>query len=468
MKKHIENGLKDVYRQVPPSVALRLAGVIRGLVSIRDYGPAYRKTLSQIRQTEFGSREQLTMMQLELLREVVGQAWTLCPGYRCHWEAHGFEPSQLKSLDDIQRIPFITKSMLRDNFELFSVPAKGGTRKLITTSGSGGIPLRLYYDRVNEAKEAAFIHDLWSRRGFQPGMRTLTIRGASVTGGYKENPYAELSLYGELLLSAYHIGPETASHYAAAIYEFRPECIQAYPSALALLSRVFLSQNFLIKMPGLKCIILASEKLYERDAKAIQAVFPTRIVHFYGMTELAALGGPCEINNEFHLYPQYGIAEVLKNDGSAAGEGEFGELVGTSFLMRQTPIIRYRTADIVRKSTDRCDGCGREYPLISEVIGRSSEYIYTEDNAQVPFSMAIGSIHDSTFEGIRRFQFVQQKAGELIFQYEASNQWPEGRLRELEKLLRQKIGHRLSLTGAQVEAIACGPNGKYSFFKSML
>lgn len=467
MKDWVRMVLGATVRRAPAVGAQLITGAAKAIIARRDLGATYKSVRAHIRRTEYAADEEIRALQLKKCRDIVYYAWEHCPGYREYWRSYGFAPEQLQSYSDIQRIPEISKEQIRDNLPRFSSNEKGKC-KYITTSGSTGIPLGLYLDRAAESTELAFLHNMWEQRAFSPVSRSVIIRGAIVEGGFQGNPYAELTLFGDLLLSAYHITRETAHLYLDTIKRFNPDSIQAYPSALAQLTTACIETGLSIEKHDIQVIILASEKLYDRDKKYLKQFWQAPLVHFYGMTEKAILAGPCRSSDVFHVYPQYGLAEVIKEDGSEASEDEMGHLIGTSFFMRQTPFIRYRTGDLAVKGNSYCPDCRRHYPLLKDIIGRNAEMIITADHHKIPFSMAIGSIHNKLFQGMDQFQFTQVTAGELLCTYVSRGEISAWQKKAIGADLKGKVSEHLQLDFQQVSVIPKNASGKYNFFKNEL
>jgi len=467
MKEWITMMLGTIVRKTPAVGAQFISGAAKALIARRDLGATYHSVRASIRNTQYGTAEGIRALQLKKVKDIVHYAWEHCPGYREHWNRYGFAPEQLQTYSDIRRIPEVSKQQIRDNLEKFSSNEKKSC-KYITTSGSTGIPLGLYLDRVAESVELAFLHDMWEQKGFRPVKPSVIIRGARVQGSFRGNPYAQLTLFGDLLLSAYHITRETAHLYLAAIKKFNPGYIQAYPSALTQLTKKCLQAGISIEKHEIQAIILASEKLYDRDKEDLQQFWQVPLIHFYGMTEKVILAGPCQSRDLFHVYPQYGLAEVIKEDGSEATEDEMGSLVGTSFFMKSTLFIRYRTGDLAVKGKNYCPDCKRHYLLLKEIIGRNAELIITKHHHKIPFSMAIGSIHNKLFHGMDQFQFTQDTVGKLTCKYVSPEEIPAWQQQAIEEDIRGKVGEHLELGFQQVPVIPKSASGKVNFFKNEL
>lgn len=464
MKKELTSLLAAVIRRAPAELAQALAARAKAVVARRDLGAAYQAARQEICCTEWLTASERQAFELRKMKRIVLFAWDHCQGYREHWQKHGFSPEKLRKPDDVRRIPEVTKELLRDNIDKFSARSDC---KYITTSGSTGIPLGFYLDRQAEATELAFLHHIWEQRGFRPDGRSVIIRGSAVQGGYNGSSCAELTIFGDLLLSAYKITRESAPEYIEAINSFRPQCIQAYPSALAELTKVCIDVGLEVNTP-VSCIILASEKLYESDRQLLKGFWRVPLVHYYGMTEKAALAGPCRTSDLFHVYPQYGLVEVLKEDGSEAGDGETGQIVATSFFMQATPFIRYRPGDLAVSGSDRCPECNRHYRLLREIVGRSGEFIQTGDGRKLPFSMAIGSIHDSLLTHVEQFQFRHPAPGKLVCAYVSRGAMPERQKQAIIAEIIAKVGEGVQVSFEQVAAISKSVNGKHNFFMSGL
>ena len=459
---------KTIENKLPSRLQQALAIVAQtGSAGRRMCGP-YRQVRQLLRNTERFSAEQFRALQLQELRKIVAFTWSSSAGYREHWSAHGFHPNQLQEWDDIRRIPFVTKEMIRDNREAFSTNWRLARRCRVSTSGSTGIPFAFYSSWRNDDIEWAFIHDMWSRRGHRTAWRRVALRGGMPVRGWRGLPHAELALNGELVLSPFHVNPTTIEEYARALELFQPHVIHAYPSILGRLTEELVRAGRVVSVPSLRCLMLGSEFLYDWQEQMFRSYWQKPIMHWYGMSERAILAGRCEHSDRLHIYPQYGLTEFIRADGELANEGEQGELVGTSFFMQHTPFIRYRTRDFAVRGPQRCPQCQRNYPLIETVEGRASEMIVGHGERQTSATSVISAVHDDLFLGAETFEFVQERPGEVLMNYVARADLPEPQRNKIEQHYRERLGGDFSVRFQRLPAIMISGAGKHLFFRSKL
>lgn len=436
------DALKTVAAVVPPS-----------LRQGRGYWQ-WRRFLSE---SQYWPRERIEAWQLQKLRTIVRFAYENTEGYRELYRNAGVHPDNIRSLQDIHRLPFTTKQLFQDNLEAFSV--LGGSRKYGTTGGSTGIPFGFYITRRQITIEAAFVHTDWIRAGWRLGMRTAVLRGGFV--GSVENLWMYDSFRRELNLSSYQLTEQTAPRYIQALKEFNICVLQAYPSSLSLLC------DLLTEPLPLKLVLLGSENIYDWELEKAECLFPQTKFHgWYGHAEMAIYAPWCEHQRKYHLWPYYGLTEILRQDESTAPEGEEGELVGTSFHNFTTPLIRYRTMDRATVGAAACTGCGRAFQLLDRIAGRSHEVIVTGTGRFI--SMTAINMHDSIFDPVRQFQFLQEQPGRVIFRYVPKRPLTVMQVQSIRQGLMHKLGSDMELSLVAVDRIERTRAGKFCFLDQRL
>jgi phenylacetate-CoA ligase len=371
-----------------------------------EYYVRWRHFLSD---SESWNREQIAAYQLNEFRRVVSAVYKRAPGYRRLYEAAGVRPELIKTLADISCLPFVTKEMIRDDLEGFSIDLPD--RTCTATSGSTGIPLRIYRDSIAFAKELASKAHQYARLGWVEGDAQFCLRGYRIEAvdGIEFRPE-----FNELRCSAYHLTPEFMERYRRAAEKHRPDWIKCYPSAGYVFAR-FLRDSHR-HFPPVKGVLCASEELYDFQKKMLREVFDARVFSHYGHYELAALAGYCEFEDVYHVLPQYGYVELIGDDGRPVTEpGERGEIVATSFVNRATPCVRYRTQDYAVFKSWGCSACGRSYQVWERIDGRLQEFLVARTGQYVPLTGVV--FPDRVFDHVASFQFVQKGNGRAVFQF---------------------------------------------------
>ena len=425
----------------------------------RDYFK-YKYFLKLIKNTEFLNTEELQKFQLKHLKDVVKYSWRNIRGYRELWEEGNFSPDKLKTLEDINLIPFLTKKLLRDNIDKFT---NMRIKKKITTTtgGSTGISLRFYIDLKNNPNQQAFIIDMWSRRYNQVTRKTkqTVLRGRKIKGIYNYDPSNGLTL------SSYDINKDNVQKYIILIEKYKTPIFQAYPSAIYLMAKIIKDNNLTLSH-RFNLITLGSEPLYDFQKELLIEIFNASISHWYGQAERVVLAGNCEYSDRFHIYPQYGITEILDKNNKPVKEGEVGEIIGTSFWNYATPFIRYKTRDFAEFGTSFCEKCGRNYQLLNRIEGRLQEYLISKHENIVPCTGY--SYLMKRFSNVIDSQFYQEKKGILIIKIVIKGKYTEKDHKEILLALNNMYKKDFDYKIEYVDKIPRTESGKLRFLEQKL
>ncbi len=451
--------LSQLFRQIPEARRQRLKQFAAFVPHSWRLPRTYRFWRRFLETAQYWPEDQIREWQLKHLRIIVHHAFTQTEGYRELYQRAGLRSADdLRCLDDVRHLPFTSKETFRDNLAHFSVAAEKG--RYVTTGGSTGIPFGFRETYEASSLESAFMHTGWVWAGWRLGMVNAVLRGGYVGS---ENSVARYDSYmRELSLSSYFLTRKSLPRYLQAIRKHRIQVLQAYPSSLNLLCDLMKDQRLEGQLV-LKLVLLGSENVYPWQLQKFQSNFPgTRFFSWYGHCEKAVLAPWCEGTTELHSWPFYGLTEVVHPDGGPVAEGLEGEIVGTSFHQTLTPFIRYRTLDHAVRGPGRCVHCGRSFPLLMKVLGRSQEVIVTCSGRFI--SMTAVNMHDEIFDGIRQFQFMQAQPGMVTFNYvpkaEAITPAEETKIRSG---LLTKLGEDMTLVLNPVKEISRTKAGKFRF-----
>jgi len=436
-------------------IKVRAASVGNGRVHADLTNPHYRAWLRFLEESESWTAAQIAEYQLEQLKKVALHAYKNCGAYSSIFDQERIAPADLRSLDDFERVPFVTKEDLRDRLEEFSCPWPD--RKYVTTGGSTGIPFGFYWDDVAFRRELASKAHQYHRIGWKEGDRQLVLRGLPI-----QNPdhTSYVPEFEELRCSSYHLTPADMETFYVRALEYRPKWLRCYPSSGHIFAR-FLDERGL-KIPSIEGVLCASENLYEFQRRLLQKVFGEKVFSHYGHYELAVLAGYCECVSAYHVLPQYGYAELLDSQGKRVrAPGEIGEIVATSFLMYATPMIRYRTRDYAVFKSNACAECGRPYEVWDRIEGRLQEFVVTGTGRLI--SMTALNMHDGTFDCVRQFQFHQTEQGRITLNYVPRSECSDSSLALLRSRVLQKLGRDVTLRLRPVEEIPLTARGKHRF-----
>jgi len=319
-------------------------------------------------------RDGLKKVQGERLRETVGRAYFNVPYYRHRMQETGIGPESIGIIDDIVKLPFTTKSDLRDNypFGLFAVPMSEIVR-VHASSGTTGKPTVVGYTR----------HDIatWS----EVMARTLTGAGAT------RNDFIQIA-YGYGLFTGglgLHYGGEkigasvipisggNTARQIQLMHDFGSTVLACTPSYALYLAEAIGESGIKRESLKLRVGVFGAEPWTENMRKEIESKLKILAIDIYGLSEVIGPGVASECPqqdglhiNEDHFYPEIIDPETLQ----PLPEGKIGELVFTTITKEGLPLIRYRTRDLTRLSYGKCK-CGRTLVRMDKCLGRSDDML---------------------------------------------------------------------------------------------
>jgi len=312
---------------------------------------------------EIASRETLTRLQTERVREQVRHAYK-SPFYRRKLDEAGVKPTQIRTLDDIHKLPFTTKDELKQSQldhplwgDFLAVPFEECLRVHMTSATTGRA--LAFLDTPEDWH--GFYHS-YARALYAFGVRKSDVVMAAFSYGpwigYWSGFYAAQDL-GALVFPAGGLSTEQ-----------RLDALLTYP--ITVLGCTPSYALFLAEQAAKKGIDLAKQTKVRitwhtgepgasipATKARIEAAFGAQAFDLPGLTEIAAWGFECEVRNGLtHVNEDYCLPEVLGEDGQPVRPGEKGELVFTSLYRKAMPLLRYRTRDVVQLADRRCS-CGR-------------------------------------------------------------------------------------------------------------
>jgi phenylacetate-CoA ligase len=419
-------------------------------------GKSYRRVLRQEGWIGQAQRSEIGGYQEKRLSEVLQFACEQVPAYQhLRAQVQRYRPSEA-----LKWFPPITKKELQQGFSqylprsLWKIP-----HYECTTGGTSGNQLRFYLDNDSQAVDTAFVHRQWARVGYSSNARKATFRGVEFPNLEPGVYWQENPIYNEIQFSPFHMTPRTVGAYWEKILDYRPSFFHGYPSAISLLAEYVDGNGLSGRELGLRAALLVSEGCSAEQRRLIEGVFQTRVFSFYGHSERVILGAECEYSTDYHHVPDYGILEILDEDtGQAVREGNMGELVGTGFMNRSLPLIRYRTEDYARRLEYRCE-CGREFDRFGDVEGRwKQEYVIGKNGSKI--SPAALNMHGTAFGDVLRYQYCQRVPGVLEVRLMVSDRFEAVSEQALLRTFERKVGDELDIVLQVVDEIPLTSRGK--------
>lgn len=264
------------------------------------------------------------------------------------------------SLDDLKRVPTLTKKLLKEvrREDLVARGIDPARCQVVKTSGSTGMPLQIYLGPLEERWQRAVAWRVLFEHGFRWTDRTLEIR---------------MTLGPNFLLQRLGIAPkdwisilEPPQCWARYLARHKHEVVIACASTLQALAEAVETQGLEIRPP--RIIISDGETLTLATRRLVQRVLGTEPVDVFGLVEVSNFAWQCEPREGFHISADSHIVEV------AASPGEIGQVIVTGLGMWTMPIIRYETGDMAEVALRACR-CGRTLPMLARLYGRVTDSV---------------------------------------------------------------------------------------------
>jgi phenylacetate-CoA ligase len=395
-------------------------------------------------------REAIEALQLKRLQQTLARVQATVPFYKESFAGAGVNAAQVKTLDDLRRLPFTLKQHMRDNYPygLFAVPLEQIVR-IHASSGTTGKPTVVGYTRRDI--------DIWTE---------LMARSFVAAGAHK----------GDVLHNAYGYGLFTGglgAHYGAEkigasvipmsggntkkqimiMQDFGSTVLTCTPSYCLFLAEAAREEGLDIRNFKLRVGIHGAEPWSEEMRQEIEEKLGIKAIDIYGLSEILGpgVGIECiEAQNGLHIWEDHFIPEIINPDtGESVPHGEHGELVITTITKEGIPLIRYRTRDITRLISEPCI-CGRTHMRLERMSGRSDDMLIIRGVNVFP-----SQIESVLFniEGVEpHYQLIVDRDGNLDtleVQVEVNEQTFSDEIKELQGLsarIRKDIKDLLGVT----------------------
>jgi len=321
------------------------------------------------------SRNELEQFQLRSLQETVQRVAQRVPLYRQRFAETGLKPEDIRTLDDVRRLPFTTAADLRASYPdgMLAVSREEPVR-LHTSSGTTGKPKALFFSKsdINNSAEliarSLVMTGITHRDVFQNMMSYGLF-----TGGLIMHYGAEKA--GCLVIPA---GPGTSERQLMLMQDFGTTAVHILPS-YALYFAGYLEEHGIDPRKDLKLrkAFVGAEPHTEETRQKIEQLFGLDVYNSYGLTEMNGPGVAfeCEHKAGLHLWEDHFILEIINpQTGEPLPEGETGEMVLTTLRREAMPILRYRTRDITSIISEPCK-CGRTHRRLRRITGRSDDML---------------------------------------------------------------------------------------------
>ncbi len=419
-------------------------------------GTNIKTNLKNLERSQWWSYEQLEKLQIEKLRALMEHSYKNVPYYRDIFNKINLRPQDIKSQEDLSKLPMLTKSIARQNLSGLLARNLSKNQMMETyTSGSTGEPFKYYLDKNAYSELWGAVYRAWRWAGYELG-----------------NKYAKISLYPRDEISkkvqdfflrckyicAVNITDDALIKHIKSLEQFKPSVIRGYPSMLYLMASNMEYSN--IRPKG---VITSGEILLPNYKKEIERKFGCKVFDQYG-GEGMPIAFQCKEHSGYHIAMENVIVECLK-DNEPVREGEMGEIVITNLNNYAMPFIRYKIGDMGVMSDCECS-CGRNLPLMKEIRGRDTDIIKTINGRYL--TVFFFNLLFQDILGVDQYQIVQNSLDWLVVKIVTNPQFTLSDFELIKNSIQKEAGSDVEINIEYVDTIPLEKSNKRRFVISKL
>ena len=387
----------------------------------------------------------LKELQLRRLKKVVSMVYEKNAFYRRKLKEAGVEPSDIKSLDDIKKIPFLTKDELRRYypFGLLCVSMEEVV-EIHASSGTTGKPVVGAYTR----HDLEIWADVMARSLYANGLRKGDVLQNAYGYGLFTGAHGFEKGAQKIGATVIPIGSGNTKRQVSVMKDFGTTALASTPSYAMYMAEVAEEMGFSCDEFQLRLGLFGAESWSDEMRKAIEKKWGIEAHEHYGLTEIIGPGVVSECKEKrLHINADHFLAEIIDpKTGEQLEPGEEGELVFTTLTKEAFPVLRFRTKDIAVYSEEGCE-CGRTLPIQSRIKGRSDDMMKVKGVIVFPSQIEEAMMKVNGVSG--NYVLVKKKKGAMInltARIEPTEErYKEGNLDKLAKKVEEEIYAMLNL-----------------------
>lgn len=418
------------------------------------YNQKFYRLLKDLENRTFMSYDEICNFRDRRLIKFIDWSYKTVPYYRRLFKKLGAFPKDFKSIEDLEKIPVLTKSQVQDSPEDFlSERIPKNQQVTVHTSGSTGGGLRFATAKESIQEQFAIYWRFLGWHGLKPDIWRGYFGGRSVVPiDQNHPPFWRYNLPGkQIVFSGYHMSAENLQYYADEINKRRPPWLVGYPSLLSLLASYLLEtgQSLGYELSG---VAVSSESLLPPQIRMIKQAVGVKPIQDYGQEEGVANFSECEHGN-LHVDEDFSAVEFIP-----LSDNNSYRVIGTNFSNLATPLIRYDTGDIVSLSKKKCE-CGRPGRVVKDIDGRKEDYVVLKDGTK------LGRM-DHVFKdlvNIREAQIHQKSPGWIEVRVVKAAKYNKNDENRMMYELRKRVGEETGISINYVKHLDRTGQGKLRF-----
>jgi phenylacetate-CoA ligase len=457
-----------MYDWTPVAVQNLALSAFSARLDQQRYGGRFAEFRALLDESQGWSAARMQAWQDGQLRRIVRHAYEHVPYYRELFDQHGIRVDGFAGREHLHKIPILTKETIKKR--LPDLLSRAYPRRSLYeghTSGTTGSPLTVFYSSDMLAMNYAVLDRQyrWSGVNMQRGGdRVAVIRGNIIVPLQQKRPpfWRFNRVHNQLLLSNFHLSPQTLDSYYQALRDFQPRVLDGYPSSVYVLAKVLLNRKQ--RLP-LQAVLTSSETLFDFQREAIETAFECKVFDYFGAAERVIFAVECDHHQGHHLCEEYGITEVLDEHDAAVPVGAEGYLVGTTLHNAAMPLIRYRTGDRTAIKPAVCS-CARPLPLMHDVATKAEDLVRLRDGRLISPSVLTHPF--KPLDSIEASQLVQTDLDRLVIRIIPRPEYSANDSAHLVRELKARLGEDMRIEIEMIESLPRTASGKFKWVISQV
>ncbi|KGJ96778.1 phenylacetate--CoA ligase family protein [Colwellia psychrerythraea] len=358
----------------------------------------------QLEKSQWLPKDKIIQAQSERLQQFLGNTLENVPYYKALFNELRLSPSDISSVDDLHKLPFLDKTTIRDNYTALK-SCQAGVVSSFTTGGSSGTPLTFLLGNERVSHDVA---EKWRATRWWDvdiGDKEIVAWGSPIELGAQDKVrIIRDKLFRSTLIPAFDMDENKLLGFIDQIQRIQPPMLFGYPSVFSLIAKLALTKKIDLTQLGIKVVFVTSERLYPYQREVIEKAFGAPVANGYGSRDAGFIAHQCP-SGSMHISAEDLIVEIIDQDGKVVAEGEKGEIVVTHMATSDFPFIRYRTGDIAALDTKAC-ACGRGLPVLKDIEGRTTDFVVAANGTMMHGLALIYILRE--LDGIEEFKIVQE------------------------------------------------------------
>lgn len=405
--------------------------------------------------------KKLLQDQEKQLKNMIDFSYKNVPYYHELFKKLRLKPENIKKIENLEKLPILTKDIINQHYEKFKpLRLQNMNYYRVATGGSTGTPLKYRVAVCDYNWSVVLKYRGWGYGGYNLADKTAIMGGSSLIPTFRFTLEHKIHEFVKNIkfISSFDMSESEMNYYLEVLNKFKPTFIYGYPSSIYFFAQWIKENNKNLSI-DIKGVFTTAEKLFSHMRETLHDVFHCEVYDTYGLNDGGLSAYECPEHNGLHIDTERSIMELVDTEGNQLEKGE-GKILATSLHNYAMPFVRYDTGDVGSLTDEMCS-CGREYPLLKEMVGRSVDFLITPEGKNVHGWFFL-YIFWEYCKGIKEYQVVQKTIDTIIIKIVPREDFDEKQLQKIREVVKKR-SEGWNIEFKLVDKIERTRAGKYKF-----